>query len=181
VPSGQTTPFNSASGVEASSCTIRPKSQWLLIRAIPLGIFALLIFAAAPKAAFLGIMSVFGVTLLWLVSRTSSMTLDNEGFTYQSLGARPASHRWLDIERFFVVEQKALGLIPVNRFLGWNHSPEYDKHRRRTVTRALARWTGMTEGMIKPLGLDVSELVPVMNEHLARARGSGNQASGLLA
>jgi len=36
------------------------------------------------------------------------MTLDNEGFTYQSLGGRPTTHRWLDVEGFFVVEQKAL-------------------------------------------------------------------------
>lgn len=124
-------------------------------------------------------MSVIGVALLWLVFKSSSMTLDNEGFTYQSLGGRPTTHRWLDVEGFFVVEQKALGLIPVNRFLGWNYSPAYDKHRRRTLPRAVARWTGMTEGMIKPLGLDISELALLMNEHLARARGIGNQGPGL--
>jgi hypothetical protein len=137
-----------------------------------LALFAVLIFVAAPKAPVLGLMSAFGVALVWLVSKTSSMTLDHEGFSYKSLGARPVKHRWVDIEAFFVVEQKALGLIPVNRYLGWNYSPEYDTRRRRTVTRAVAQWTGMTEGMMKPLGLDIRELVVLMNEHLARSRGS---------
>ena len=171
MPSRQTTSFASASTVEASSRTFRPPPNWFLIRAIPLGIFALWIFAAAPRAAVLGAMSVFGVALLWLVSRTSAMTLNDEGFAYSSLGKPSATHRWSDIEAFYVVEQKALGLIPMNRYLGWNYSPDYDKSRRRSVTRAVARWTGMTEAMIKPLGLNIRELVPVMNEHLARARG----------
>lgn len=170
----------SDSRFEPISFTIRPKPNWFLIRAIPLGIFALLIFAKARGAASLGLMSIFGVALLWLVSRSSSMTLDNEGFAYRALGRASATHRWLDVERFFVVEQKALGLIPVNRYLGWNYSPEYDKSRRRSVTRAVAQWTGMTEAMIKPLGLNIRELVPVMNEHLARARKSSNQAVGSL-
>jgi len=82
LPSRQTTSFDSRSRVEASSRTFRPKPNWFLIRGIPLGLFALLIFAAAPGAAVLGVMSVIGVALLWLVFKSSSMTLDNEGFTY---------------------------------------------------------------------------------------------------
>jgi len=180
VHNGQTTYSASDSRLETDSVTFRPKPNWFLIRATPLGILALLIFAVARGASFLGLMFIFGVALLWLVSRSSSMTLDNEGFTYQSLGARSTSHRWSDIEAFYVVEQKALGLIPTNRYLGWNYLPEY-KRRGRKVTRAVAQWVGMTEEMIKPLGLNIRELVPVMNEHLARARGNGNQTSAPIA
>lgn len=100
------------------------------------------------------------------------MTLDSEGFTYVSFAARSTSHRWSDIEAFYVVEQKALGLITTNRYLGWNYSPEYDTRRRRKFTRAVARFAGMTEEMIKPLGLNIRELVPVMNDYLARSRAT---------
>lgn len=108
------------------------------------------------------------------------MTLDNEGFTYRSLGAHSTSHRWSDIEALYVVEQKALGLLTTNRYLGWNYSPEFDKSRRRKFTRAVARFAGMTEEMIKPLGLNIRELVPIMNEYLLRSRAAGNQARSLL-
>ena len=180
VPNGQTTSPASAAAVEAGSRTFRAQPNWFLMRAIPLGIFALFIFARAPRAAVLGAMCLFGVALLWFVSRTSSMTLNDEGFTYSSFGKPSATHRWSDIEAFYVVEQKALGLIVTNRYLGWNYSPEYDTRRRRKVTRAVAQWTGMTEEMIKPLGLNIRELVPVMNEHLTRARATGNPASSPL-
>jgi hypothetical protein len=179
VPNGQTT--SSPSAVEVGSRTFRSQPSWFLIRAIPLGIFALFIFARAPRAAVLGALSVFGVALLWLVSRTSSMTLNDEGFIYSSLGKTSATQRWSDIEAFYVVEQKALGVITMNRYLGWNYAPEYHKGRRRSVSRAVARWTGMTDAMIKPLGLNIRELVPLMNERLARARASGDQARGTLA
>lgn len=178
MPNGQITFSASASVVEAGSRTFRPELNWFLIRAIPLGIFALFIFARAPRAAVLGAMCLFGVALLWLVSRTSSLTLTDEGFTCSSFGKPSATHRWSDIEAFYVVEQKALGLIVTNRYLGWNYSPEYDTRRRRKVTRAVAQWTGMTEAMIKPLGLNIRELVPVLNDHLALARARGNRAAG---
>jgi hypothetical protein len=114
-------------------------------------------------------MSGFAAALLWLFSRNSSMTLDSEGFTYRTFG-RTVTHRWIDVERFFVVEQKHWGLITMNRFLGWNYSPAYKKYSRLAIPRALARWTGMTHAMIKPVGFNVPELVLVMNEHLERAR-----------
>ena len=101
------------------------------------------------------------------------MALNAERFTYNLFGKPSATHRWSDIEAFYVVEQKALGLIVTNRYLGWNYSPEYDKSRRRKLTRAVARFAGMTEEMIKPLGLNIRELAPLMNEHLARARATG--------
>jgi len=161
----------SNSQVETGSRTFRPTPNWFLIRAVPLGGLALWIFAAVPRVAVLGAMFLLVVVLLWLVSRTSSVTLDNEGFCYSSLGKSQSSHRWSDIEAFFVVEQKALGLITTNRYLGWNYSPEYHKQNPRRVRRAVAQWVGMTEEMIKPLGLDVRELASAMNKQLARTRG----------
>jgi len=48
---------------QRQSRTLRPKPKWFLTRGIPLGLFALLIFAAAPGAAVLGVMSVIGAAL----------------------------------------------------------------------------------------------------------------------
>ena len=110
-----------------------------------------------------------GGAILWLIFKNSSMTLDSLGFTYQCLGKR-TTHRWVDVERFCVVEQRAFGLIPINRFLGWNYSPAYKNYKRLAIPRAVARWVGMTDAMIKPVGFNVKELSIVMNQQLVRSR-----------
>ena len=75
-----------------------------------------------------------------------------------------------DVERFSVVEQRGLGLIPMNRFLGWNYSTAYKNYKRLAIPRAVARFVGMTDAMIKPIGFNVKELASVMNEHLRQSR-----------
>jgi len=110
--------------------------------------------------------------ILWLLFRNSSITVDSEGFTYRSV-LRRISHRWVDVERFAVVEQRAYGFITIDRFLGWDYSPTYKNYKRLAIPRTMARWVGMTHAMFKPIGFNVQELTRIMNEHLYQARTSG--------
>jgi hypothetical protein len=123
-------------------------------------------------------MFAMGGAILWLVFKNSSMTLDNGGFTYQYLGKR-TTHRWIDVERFCVVEQRAFGLIPINRFFGWNYSPAYKNYKRLVIPRTVTRWVGMTDAMIKPVGFNVKELSSVMNQQIVQSRAgdAGKPAS----
>jgi hypothetical protein len=120
----------------------------------------------------LGLMFAMGGILLWVLFKTSSMTLDEFGFTYRCLG-KCTTHRWVDVEYFCVVEQRAFGLIAMNRYLGWNFSPAYKNYKRLAIPRAVSRWVGMAEAMIKPVGFNVKKLSVVMNEELMRSRAAG--------
>ena len=123
-------------------------------------------------ASGLGFLFAIAPAILWLLFRNSSITLDREGFTYHSV-LRRISHRWADVERFSVVEQRAYGFITINRFLGWDYSPAYKNYKRLAIPRTMARWVGMTHAMFKPVGFNVPELTSVMNEHLYQARTAG--------
>jgi hypothetical protein len=147
---------------------LHPDSRRFWTRVIPLGLLAMWVLRTRNGGG-LGIMFVLGIGIIWLMYQKSSMTLDSEAFTYLCLGKR-TSHRWQDVERFFVVEQRALGFITTNRYLGWNYSPAYKNYKRLAINRKLAGWVGMTEAMIKPVGFNVRELAAIMNQRLSEAK-----------
>jgi hypothetical protein len=139
MPNPQTTPF--VSDIATTSRILRPNPRWFLVRAIVCGLVALLFYWSAAGTRGFGLMFAMGGAIFWLVFKNSSMTLDSGGFTYQCLGKR-TTHRWVVVERFCVVEKRAFGLIPINRFLGWNYSPAYKNYKRLAMPRAVARWVG---------------------------------------
>jgi len=167
MPNPQNAP--SVSEIAMTSRVLRPNPRWFLVRAIPWVLLALFIYRSVARTGGLGLLLAIGGAVLWLVVKNSSIALHGDGFTYQFLGKR-TSHRWVDVESFCVVEQRAFGLIPINRYLGWNFSPAYKNYKLLAIPRALARFVGMSDAMIKPLGFDVKELSAVMNQQLARAR-----------
>lgn len=114
-------------------------------------------------------MFAIGALVVWLVFRNSTITLDDEGFTYHS-AARRISHRWVDIDRFCVVEQRMLFFITTSRYLGWNFTPAYKNYKLLAIPRTVARWVGMTDAMFKPVGFNVPELTKIMNERLVESR-----------
>jgi hypothetical protein len=167
--SRQTTPFVSEVGV--SPLVLHPCPRWFLIRGIALELVALF-FLRGAGARGLGLLFAMAPAILWLLFRNSSITLDSDGFTYHSV-LRRISHKWVDVERFSVVEQRAYGFITVNRFLGWDYSPAYKNYKRLAIPRTMARLVGMTHAMFKPVGFNIPELARVMNQHLYQTRTAG--------
>jgi hypothetical protein len=81
------------------------------------------------------------------------------------------------VERFSVVEQRIFGFVTKNRYLGWNYSSAYRHYKLLAIPRTLAKWTGTTDAMFKPMGFNVPALTKVMNEHLAHARACVPQSA----
>lgn len=162
---------SSASSYGSSPRILHPDPRWFLTRGIALGI-VLPVFLALLGAGRLGLLLAVACAIVWLLFRNSSITLDNEGFTYSSV-ARRISHRWVDVESFSVVEHRVYGFIPVNRFLGWNYTPAYKNYKLLAIPRTLARFVGMTHAMVQPVGFNVRELTSVMNQHLQQTRAAG--------
>jgi hypothetical protein len=88
---------------------------------------------------------------------------------------RRIAHAWADIERFAVVEQRMLAFITVSHYLGWNYSPAHKNYKLLAIPRTLARWTGTTDAMFKPVGFNVRALTAVMNEHLEQSRSTDSK------
>ena len=155
---------------------LKPDPQWFLVRGVIWGLIVPLFLTLATKATGLGLLFALGVLIMWLVFRNSSITLDNEGFTYRA-PVKTITHRWVDIESFCVVEQRMLHFIPVSRYLGWNFSPAYKNYKLLAIPRTVAKWVGMSHAMFKPVGFNVPELAKVMNEHLHQVRGLSGAAA----
>jgi hypothetical protein len=164
MPFRQPTPV--ASG--ESPVILRPKSRWFLTRGIVLGVVFPVLLRAVGAGSF-GLACVIAAVMLWLVFKNSYIALDSQGFTYHS-GVRRIAHAWVDVERFAVVEQRMLAFITVSHYLGWNYSPAYKNYKLLAIPRTLARWTGTTDAMFKPVGFNVPALVVIMNAHSAQAR-----------
>lgn len=154
---------------------LRPDPRWFLTRGIAFGIVLPLALTALGAGRF-GLLFTLGAAVVWIIFRNSSLTLDRNGFTYNS-GIRRIAHQWVDVERFGVVEQRVYGFIPVSHYLGWNYSPAYRHYKRLAIPRTLARWAGTTDAMFKPMGFNVKELVRVLNQHLEQARADRSCAS----
>jgi hypothetical protein len=152
---------------------LRPDPRWFLTRGLILGIGFPLLLSALGARSF-GLPCVIAAGMLWLVFKSSYIALDSQGFRYHS-GVRRIAHAWVDIERFAVVEQRMLAFITVSQYLGWNYSPAYKNYKLLAIPRTLARWTGTTDAMFKPIGFNVRALTAVMNEHLEQSRSTGSK------
>jgi hypothetical protein len=174
MPFRQSTPVAS---LGESPVILRPEPRWFLTRGIVLGLVFPLLLRALGAGGF-GLPCAIAAVMLWLVFKSSYIALDSQGFTYHS-GVRRIAHAWVDVERFAVVEQRMLAFITVSHYLGFNYSPAYKNYKLLAIPRKLARWTGTTDAMFKPVGFNVRALTAVMNEHLqhARTRGMGAAAS----
>ena len=146
-----------------SPVILRPDPQWFLTRGLVLGVVFPLVLRALGAGRF-GLAFMAAAVMLWLVFKNSYITLDSEGFRYHS-GVRQIAHAWVDIERFSVVEQRMLAFITVNLYLGWNYSPAYKNYKLLAIPRTLARWTGTTDAMFKPIGFNVRALVLHVTRH----------------
>lgn len=155
------------SSVGVTSRILRPDPRWFLTRGIAWGLVVPLVLRALG-AGRVGPLFAIGVAGMWLLFRNSYITLDSHGFTYHS-SVRRIAHAWSDVERFSVVEQRIYGFITIVRYLGWNYSPAYENYKRLAIPRTLARWTGTTDAMFKPVGFNVPKVASAMNEYLHQA------------
>ncbi len=149
---------------------LRPKFKPFWMRAVPLGMLALFFISRTPETQVIGIGVGVFVVLEAIALRNSSITCSSDGFVYRNMN-RTTSHRWSDLAEFVLVEQRMLfGLIPVNRYLGWNFAPGYKTNRLLAVARRLARSFRLADAMIKPMGFHVPTLVVTMNQFLEMSR-----------
>ena len=160
----------------ASPVILRTDPQWFIKRGIIWGLVFPLFLRVIGAGSFAWPFALV-VALLWVAFRNSTITLDSEGFLYDSV-VRRVAHAWVDVERFSVVEQRMYGFITISKSLGWNYSPAYKHYKRLAIPRTLARWVGTTDAMFKPVGFNVPGLVAVMNEHLAQARTATSGTPG---
>jgi hypothetical protein len=156
-------------GVEKPTL-LKPDPQWFVRRIIFWGIIMPVLLTAIGSRK-LGLLCPVGLLFVWLAFRNSYIQLDSQGFYYHSI-ARKISHRWIEIERFGVVEQRMLYFIVFAKFLGWNFSPAYKNYKLLAIPRALSNIVGVTHAMFMPIGFDVPTLAATMNAHLQRARSS---------
>ena len=94
-----------------------------------------------------------------LIPGACYLRLDREGLTDRFL-YRETFIKWSDIESIFVVEQKTLGFVVVQRYIGINFTPEYGKSN---ISRTFARTFGAAEALVRTNGWKAAELAEVMN------------------
>lgn len=133
-------------------------------------VLAFVVFRRAHDALIIAVFLAIAAALEWIALKSSSVTLEEEGFAYRTFGKRRAAYRWIDIETFNVVTHRVLGFIKTSEFLGWRFSPHYKHYKKLAIFRALARAVGMSDGMVKMPGYDPGELASLMNECVQRAR-----------
>jgi hypothetical protein len=144
---------------------VAPKSKkYILLSVLPLvgGMIASRLGASA-----IGFVSLATIAFLWIQFKSSSITLDDEGFTHKSLG-RSSSYKWTEIkaaEGFFIVTQR-VNFVKVNSFVGWNFDSSY---RKAKIARAFSGVVLGTEAMIDPLGHDAKDLAILMTEFMHRS------------
>jgi hypothetical protein len=159
----------------AVGCVLRPNPKPILIRAaiwgfFAVGILAVVVLRNAHNALVIALFFAIAAAFEWVTLKTSSITLDENGFEYRSFGSIRAAHRWADLESFCVVTQRGLGFIRMNQWLGWRFSPEYKHHKWLAIPRAVTRAMGMADGMIKTVGYSPKELASLLNQFLERSR-----------
>jgi hypothetical protein len=152
---------------QSNQRVVRPKSTVFTIRCVFLGLVALCLLSVGSIA--MGLFAAAGAVFTWVMYLTSSLTLDDDGFVYRSLG-RCDSYRWTDIDPeagFRLITQRALLVIKVHQWVGWNFSSSYKKSG---ALRSIARAFGRCDARIDPLGHKASDLASVMTQYLHRAR-----------
>lgn len=102
-----------------------------------------------------------------LLPGACSLRMEHDGFS-ETFFYRSKFIRWSDIESIFVVEQKTMGFVVVQRFVGINFTPEY---RKSKLARKFARTFGASEALVRTNGWNAKELTQLMNLCHAQALG----------
>ena len=102
-----------------------------------------------------------------LIPGACFLRMERDGFTETFL-YRSTFTRWSDVESIFVVEQKSMGFIVVQRFVGINYTPEV---RKSKLARKFARTFGASEALVRTNGWNARELSELMNRCHAQALG----------
>src|SRR5262245_29730165 len=96
----------------AGQVILRTDPRWFVTRGILWGLLFPLLLRVLKLGSY-GLLCAFGVLVVWLLFRNSTITLDAQGFVYHSV-VRQIAHSWADVERFCVVEQRMLAFITVS-------------------------------------------------------------------
>jgi len=91
-----------------------------------LGLFCIIAGLTFPSDSSLFRLVAVAGGIACVIPGFGSLKLDDQGFTYRTL-AGTKSWQWTDIDSFFVVTQRALVFIPINRMVGWKFSKTYKK------------------------------------------------------
>lgn len=161
---------NSRATAQYPARVLRPRPIPFLLRGMVFALLGLVFLVGMRGVNVVTVVFALAAASVGILFATSSITLNEDGFVYRSLGQRRAVYRWADVDNFSVVTQRVLGFIPIYRWLGWNFSPEYRHYRRLAIPRVLTRAMDMADAMVDPLGYDANELASLMSTYLAQAR-----------
>jgi hypothetical protein len=145
--------------------TLPPKTGQAIVVAGVMGLLCLIGFLKMLGGSSTGFLMVIGFGICALAFGSSLipgacyLRLDRDGITDRFL-FRETSFKWSDIESIFVVEQKTLGFIVVQRYVGINFTPEYGKSK---IARKFARTFGAAEALIRTNGWKAAQLVELLN------------------
>lgn len=145
---------------------IYPKSKKYILLSVVTLVAGMV--ATRLGAGGMGLVSLATIAFLWIQFKSSSLTLDEHGFTHKTLG-RSHSYKWTEIKAgdgFFIVTQR-VNFIKVNSFVGWNFDSSYS---RAKIARAFSGLMIGTEAMIDPLGHDAKEVAALMTEFMQRSQ-----------
>lgn len=105
----------------------------------------------------------------------SYLKIMNDGFEFSALYPRHLV-RWKDVEEFAVMTHKYLGLITVNKMVGWNYVPgSGNRHAGRSFNKAI---TGIEAGLPDTYGLKVDDLLAIMIEYWEKNIQEGTGENG---
>lgn len=155
---------------------IYPKPKKYIVLCVVAGGGAML--ASSAGASGIGLVCLAAIALLWLQFKTSSITLDDQGFTHKSLG-RSHTYKWTEInaaEGFCIVTQR-VNFIKTNSFVGWKFDSSY---RKAKISRAFSGFVLGTEAMIDPLGHNAKELAILMTVFMRRAHARAGVITGVV-
>jgi len=171
-------PFPQRHAELALPVTLRPKSRnavWIAVFCSVLAFGGIRMMAVGDGRGFL----VAGASLFcaavfstMLIPGACSLRMEREGFRETFL-YRSTFTRWSDIESIFVVEQKSMGFVVVQRFVGVNYTLEYKKSK---LARKFARTFGAAEGLVRTFGWDAAQLSALMNRYREQALANGGAA-----
>lgn len=166
-------PFPDRPAELALPVVLRPKAShalWTVLGSLVLAFGGVRMLAGGDSrgvlvaGAFLFCAAAFSVTL---IPGACFLRMEREGFTETFL-YRSTFSRWSDVESIFVVEQKSMGFIAVQRFVGINYSAGY---RKSKLARKFARTFGASEGLVRTFGWNAHEVSQLMIRCHAQALG----------
>ena len=126
------------------------------------------LIAVKAGASVLEILVLASIAIMFVQFKTSSITLDEHGFTCKSFW-RSYTYQWGDIDesKGFYVMTRYVNFIKTSSYVCWNFGPSYRKNR---ILRAANRWFRSAEAKIHPLGHDAMAVAVLMTGFMRRAR-----------